>query len=152
LNFLPFSCSPSLTFDVEQTVGVREQPWAASVPSMAGFKSRCRASRPGTFRLPGERKGACWNLEEGRTKPFAFFAQGHTCSQAPDSQSNIGSGYSVASGFCHAEPLSRREAFLDNQWQDEWIPSSFHEASVVRLIQKDKEGPFSDPGLGGECV
>jgi hypothetical protein len=25
----------------------------------------------------------------------------------------------MASGFCHAEPLSPLEAFLDNQWQDE---------------------------------
>ena len=120
-------------------------------------------------------------LELGRRKNqvVAFFAQGHTCSQAPNSQGNIGSGYwgvrsasesrdSWLLAFAMLKPsfLLRRSSITNGRmmsgirvlrvtvwWLNMdprgalmWILSSFHEASVVSLIQNDEVAPSATRG------
>lgn len=89
----------------------------------------------------GTKGSLCWNLEEGRTKPLLSLLRDTRAHRLPTHKVRVGSLPNdhwqwllglhhrrpltisikglVASGFCHAEPLSPLEAFLDNQWQDD---------------------------------
>jgi hypothetical protein len=135
LAFLPFSCSPS-TIRSKQTVGVREQPWAASVPSMAEFERRCRASRLGNEREPllelGRRKKEEPNLCFLCSGAHVLTGSQLTKFESALRQMNIGSGYwgcitgvrspsksrdSWLLAFAMLNPSLLLRPFLDNQWQ-----------------------------------
>jgi hypothetical protein len=110
LNFLPFSCSPTTM----NTVGVRDSGVGSSLGPHSSRRWRDLEAGAvprdqGTFRLPGEREGACWKKEQ----PILcfLFSGAHvlTGSQLTKFESalcqmNIGSGWLL--GLRHRRPLS----------------------------------------------
>jgi hypothetical protein len=134
LTFLPFSCSPST---------IRSKQLLVFGSSLGPHPSRrWRDLKAGAVPRDWGTKGSlCWNLEEGRTKPLLSLPRGTRAHRLPTHKVRVGSLPNdhwqwllglhhrrpltisikglVASGFCHAEPLSPLEAFLDNQWQDD---------------------------------
>jgi hypothetical protein len=103
-----------LTYDDEHTVGVRDSGVGSSLGPHSSRRWRDLEAGAvprdqGTFRLPGERKGACWKKEQ---PIFCFlFSGAHvlTGSQLTKFESalcqmNIGSGWLL--GLRHRRPLS----------------------------------------------